>query len=193
MARLHEGELLTRPRTNPELEDASVSDEIVAAPQNAGVRERVPEIVLAQIGVRVEVDDDDVRILLLHRAERAERDEVLATEEERTFPVLQDPRGPLLDHLERGLRGAERQLEVARVEDLRVSDEILVLRRRIGLNAEALLPHRGRPEAGARTERRGRIVGRPEEDRIRLAVGLVASDELTGLGSHRRFSSLSMS
>ena len=87
MAVLHEGELLAGAGTDAELVDAVVSDEVVDATQDTGVRERIAEIVLAQIGVGVEVDDDDIRVLLLDGSERPERDEMLAAKEERTLAV----------------------------------------------------------------------------------------------------------
>ncbi len=172
-----ERELLLRAGPDTELEDAPVTQQVMAPPHHAGVGKRVAEVVRAQVGMGVEVKDVEIRMARTGRAHRAERDEVFAAEEDGDLPRSENPRRFGFDHLERGIRRAERQLQVARVVDGAIP-QVPVEIGRIGLDAERLVANRRRAEARPRTVGGGRIEGRAEKDGPCRVKATVASDEV---------------
>lgn len=161
-----------------ELEDAAVADDLPDAADDRRVREAVAEVFLAQVRVRVEVDDGDVGVLFVHGAEGRQRHEVLAANEERQLAVRDDVPRARFDVRERTLRVAEAELEVAAVKDFRVL-EVEVLIRAVRLEAVRLRAHRAARKARARTVRRRRVEWRAvEHDAALLVVAFTAEEGL---------------
>ena len=79
--------LLALAGADAKLEDAARPDEVITAAQHARVGEGLPEVPLAQVGVRVKVDDGEIGIALDRSAHRAEGDKVLAADHQRQFAV----------------------------------------------------------------------------------------------------------
>ena len=124
-----------------------------------------------------------VGIALCHSAHGAERQKVLAAQKQRQLACVQDLLCPAPDIRQGGLGRAEAKLQIAAVKD-GVIQQIPVLIGAVGFDAEALVPHGGRAEAGARPEGRGGVKGRAEEDDLRLVKGGVAADEGLDVLSH---------
>ena len=147
MARLHEVKLVLRAGAYSELPYPAVAEDVVAAAHDACVGEAHAKVVLTQVGVRVEVDYPQVGMAFRGGADGAERDKMLAAEQERRLPGVEDLRRLRLDHVERAVRRAERQLQVPGVVYKRVRLQVPVLVRRVRLDSEGLRAHGGRPKA----------------------------------------------
>ena len=156
----------------------------MAATHDAGMRELHAKIILAQVRMCVEMDYAQVRVALRDGADAAERDEMLAAEQERDFPGVKDLRGALFNHVERGIGRTERKLKIARVEHGSIFGKVAVLEHRVCLYAERLGAHRRRPEAGPGAEARRGVVGSSEQHDLRIFERTVASYELARLGFH---------
>ena len=71
-------ELAALTRADAELMNAAVANQIVAAADDAGVRQTDAQILVAKVGVGVEMDDVHVGVHLQNFAESAQSDKVLA-------------------------------------------------------------------------------------------------------------------
>ncbi len=107
-----ESEFLPVAAADAELMDAAVAQNVVAAADHAGVTELRAEVVVAQIGVGVEVDDVQIGVFLCSRPDRAEGDQMLAAEQDRHFIGLEDLLRPSLNVGQSRLRRAEAELQI---------------------------------------------------------------------------------
>ena len=71
-----------------ELMDVAVPYQLVAAAQHAGMAELCAQIVVPQVGVGIEVDDVQIRVFLHRSPHRAQRDQMLAAQQQRELAVL---------------------------------------------------------------------------------------------------------
>ena len=101
---------------------------------------------------------------------------MLASEQKRDLSRGKDFLRTRLDHLQRAVGRAERQLKVAGVEERKIL-KLAVLQRRIGLDAKRLRTNRRRSEPRARTETRGGVVRRAKQDNLRLLLVFRRADE----------------
>ena len=106
------GELKFLPVTaaDTELVDAPVADQIMAAAQHAGVAQLRAEVIVPQIGVSVKMYDMQIGIFAHRRAHRAQRDKVLATQQQRQLSVAQNFRRAGLNVYKGTLAGTKAQL-----------------------------------------------------------------------------------
>ena len=100
-------ELIPFSAADAKLVDTSISQQFMTAPQDAGMGQLCPQIVIPQIGVGIEMDDVEVRILLHHRPHRPQCDQMLATQQQRKFPVPQYTGGTVFNIRQCRLRAAE--------------------------------------------------------------------------------------
>ena len=149
----------------------------MAAAEHTGVAQLRAEVVVPQVGMGIEVNDLELRVLRGDGAYGAERYEVLTAEKQWQLAILQDLRRAGLDVLKGHLTGSEAELEVPAVKYLRVH-KILILIWTVGLEAEALVTHRRRAEACARSEARGRIKRRTVEYDICFLVARITADKV---------------
>ena len=159
-----------------ELVDAPVADDVPDAPQYGRVGEAGVEVFLAQVGVRVEVDDGEVRVFLVRGAQRGQRHEVLAADEEGEAAGSEDVPRARLDISERLLRVAEGELEVAAVEDRRVL-KVEILIGAVRLESVGFGAHRAAREARTGAVARRRVERRAEEHDAALLEGAVAAEK----------------
>lgn len=141
--------------------DAPIAQQIVATANDGGMGQTLAEVVIAQIGVCVEMDDVQLRIFLHHGAHSAERDQMFAAEHDWHLSSFQDLSGTRADLFEHSLGVAKRQQQVAAVEHGDVF-EVLVLIRAVGLNAVTFRANGARAKARARTKRRRPSNGAPK-------------------------------
>ena len=172
--------------------DAPVAHQLVAAPQHAGVAQLCAQIVVAQVGVRVKVDNVYLRVMSEYRAEAAQRHQMLAAQQHGQLAVPQDHLRPLLDVAQRLLRAAEAQLQIAAVEH-RVVRQVRVLIGAVRLQHEALVPHRRRAKPRAGAEGRRGVKRRAEQHDGRVLVKPVAADKGLNVPLQRHYSSTSSS
>ena len=149
----------------------------MAAAEHTGVAQLRAEIVVPQVGVGIEVNDLELRVLRGNGTYGTERHKVLTAEEQWQLAILQDLRRACLDVLKGHLTGSEAELEVSAVKYLRVH-KVLILIWAVGLETEALVAHRRRAEACARTEARGRVKRRAVEYDVCFFVVCVTADKV---------------
>ena len=159
--------------------------EIEATVHHGRMGEGVAEVIFAEVGVGVEMDDGELVAALREGPDRAEGDEMFAAEHDGKLAGVEDLRGALFDEVEGGAGGAEGKLHVAGIEDRRAV-EVLVLIGGEGLDAEGLVADGGRAETGAGTIGGGGVVGRAENDGLRVREGGGATDEMLDVGFHGR-------
>ncbi|MNJ64294.1 hypothetical protein D3C77_602380 [compost metagenome] len=71
--------------------------------------QRLAFILIAKIGMRVDMNDGQVRILLIHRLNDRPANEVLPAQADRELAVLQQTANIVADHIKTAGRVAERQ------------------------------------------------------------------------------------
>lgn len=130
-----------------ELVDASVADEVMAAAQDTGVAELCAQIVVPQVGVGIKVDDVEVGVLFHHGPHGTQRDQMLAAQQERELAVVQDLCRAALDVGQCALAGAEAELQIAAVEDVKIG-QVGVLVGAVSLQTVAFVPDGSRAEPG---------------------------------------------
>ena len=172
-----EAELLPLAAPDAELVDAAIAEEVMAAAEHTGVAEMRAEVVVPQVRMSIEVNDFEIRILRSDCAHGTEGHEVLTAEQQWQLAILQDLRRAGLDVLKRHLARTEAEFEVSAVKYLRIH-EVPVLIRAVGLEAEALVPHRRRAEACPWTEAGGRIKRRAVEHDVGFLVARVTADKV---------------
>ena len=108
--RTRKAELLPLAAPDAELVDAAIAEEVMAAAEHTGVAQMRAEVVVPQVGMGIEVNDLEIRILRSDRAYSTERYEVLTAEQQWELFVLQDLRRAGLDVLKGHLARAEAEL-----------------------------------------------------------------------------------
>ena len=108
-----------------ELMDAAVAHQLMAAAQHAGVAQLCTKVVVPQVGVGVEVDDVEVRVLLYRSPHGPQRDQMFAAQQQRELAVCQNLGGAALNVRKGRLAGAEAELQVAAVEDVEVGQLVV--------------------------------------------------------------------
>ena len=164
--------------------DAAVSHKLVAAAEHTGVAELGSQIVVPQVGVGVEVDDVEIRVLLHCSPHGPQRDQMFAAQQQRELAVCQNFGGAALNVGKGRLTGAEAELQVATVEDVEVG-QVGVLVGAVGLQPVALVPDGSGAEPGTGAVAGGGIVGRTVQHDAGGAVAAVAADEVFNVGSHQ--------
>ena len=176
MARPCPVELLAVAGAYAELVYASVAYDVVAAAQHAGVGELYAEVVLAQVGVGVEVYDVHVGEDLMHLAEGTERHEVLAAYHEGCLAVGEYLCRVLRYGVECRLCRAHGQFEVAAVEDADVLQRAVEVWR-VRLQSVRLVAHCRTAEACAGAVAGGGVEGCAEEDHLCFLIVCLAAYE----------------
>ena len=129
-----------------ELMDAAIPYQLVAAAQHAGVAELCAQIVVPQVGVGIEVHDMQIRVFLHRSPHRAQRDQMLAAQQQRELAVFQNFLCPGPDVCQGQLAGAKAQLQVAAVKHVKVRQVGVLVQSNFGatedfvLNGEAVGP-----------------------------------------------------
>ena len=164
--------------------DAAVPYQLVAAAQHTGVAELCAQIVVPQVGVGVKVDDVQVGVFLHRSPHRAQGDQMLAAQQQRELAVLQNFLCARLDVRQRQLAGAEAQLQVAAVKDVKVR-QVGVLVGAVGLQAVALVADGRRAEPGTGAVAGGGIIRGTVQHDAGGTVAAVAADEVFNVGSHQ--------
>ena len=167
-----------------ELMDAAIPYQLVAAAQHTGVAELRAQIVVPQVGVGVKMHDMQIRVFLHRSPHSAQRDQMLAAQQQRELAVLQNLLCPGLDIGQCQLAGAEAQLQIAAVEHVKVG-QVGVLVGAVGLQTVALVADGGRAEPGTGAVAGGGIVGGTVQHDAGGAVAAVAADEVFNVGSHQ--------
>ena len=167
-----------------ELVDVPVADQLMAAAEDTGMAEPGTEVVVPQVGVCVEVDDVQVRVLLHGGPHGPQRDKMFAAQQERELAVLQDLFGAGFDVGQRRFAGAEAKLQVAAVENVEVG-QVGVLIGAVSLQTIALVPDGGRAEPGTGAVAGGGIIRRTVQHDAGGAVAAVAADKGLNVGLHQ--------
>ena len=175
-----------------ELMDVPVADQLVAAAEDTGMAEPGTEVVVPQVGVCVEVDDVQVRVLLHGGPHGPQRDQMFAAQQERELAVLQDLFGAGFDVGQRRFAGAKAKLQVAAVENVEVG-QVGVLIGAVSLQTIALVPDGGRAEPGTGAVAGGGIIRRTVQHDAGGAVAAVAADKGFNVGVKHQCSSTSRS
>ena len=79
-----------------ELVDMAVAYQFPRAAHDRRVRERLTQIILPEVSVRVEMDDVQIRIFRCYCLNSAQRDQMLAAQHDGQFAVSQDLRSQAL-------------------------------------------------------------------------------------------------
>ena len=132
----------------------------------------------------VKVDDVQVGVFLHCSPHRAQRDQMLAAQQQRELAVAQDLGGAGLDVGQSALAGAEAQFQVAAVKHVKVR-QVGVLVGAVGLQTVALVADGGRAEPGTGAVAGGGIVGGTVQHDAGGAVAAVAADKVFNVGSHQ--------
>ena len=82
------GKLFLFPGADSELMDPSVSQNLPAAPDDAGVGKFHTQIVLSQIRVGIQMDDMKIRVLPCHGPDASKGHKMLSSDQKRKFSVL---------------------------------------------------------------------------------------------------------
>ena len=167
-----------------ELMDTAIPYQLVAAAQHTGVAELRAQIVVPQVGMGIEVDDVQVGVFLHRSPHRAQRDQMLAAQQQRELAVLQNFLCPGLDIGQRQLAGAEAQLQITAVEHVKIG-QVGVLVGAVSLQTIALVPDSRRAEPGAGAVAGGGIVRRTVQHDAGGAVAAVAADKVLNVGVHQ--------
>ena len=150
----------------------------MAAAQHTSVAELRAQIVVPQVGVGVEVHDMQIRVLLHRSPHGTQCDQMLTAQQQRELAVLQNFLCPGLDIGQCQLAGAEAQLQIAAVEDVKIG-QVGILVGAVGLQTIAV--------AG------GGIVGGTVQHDAGGAVAAVAADKGFNVGVKHQCSSTSRS
>ena len=167
-----------------ELVDVPVADQLMAAAEDTGMAEPGTEVVVPQVGVCVEVDDVQVRVLLHCGPHGPQRDKMFAAQQERELAVLQDLFGAGFDVGQRRFAGAEAKLQIAAVENVEVG-QVGVLIGAVSLQTIALVPDGSRAEPGTGAVAGGGIIRRTVQHDAGGAVAAVAADKGLNVGLHQ--------
>ena len=97
------------------------------------------QIIVPQVGVGVKVDDVEVRVFLHGSPHGAQRDQMLTAQQQGELAVLQNLSGPGLNVGKGQFAGAEAELEVAAVKDVKIG-QVGVLVGAVSLQTIALVP-----------------------------------------------------
>ena len=104
----------------------------MAAAEDTGVAELGTQIIVPKIGVGVKVDDVEVRVFLHGSPHGTQRDQMLTAQQQGELAVLQNLSSPGLNAGKGQLAGAEAELEVAAVKDVKIG-QVGVLVGAVGL------------------------------------------------------------
>ena len=142
------------------------------------------EIVIPQVGVSVKMDDVQVGVFLHRSPHGTQCDQMLTAQQQRELAVLQDLLCPGLDIGQCQLAGAEAQLQIAAVEDVKIG-QVGILVGAVGFQTIAFVSDGRRAEPCARAVASGGIVGRTVQHDAGGAVAAVTADEVFNVGLHQ--------
>ena len=180
-------EFLTVAAADAELVDAPVPHQLMAPAHHARMAQPRPQVIVAQVRVRVKMDDVQGGKMPHRRPHAAQGDKVLAADEQRQLAGPEDLPGAGLYRLQGHLGAAEAQLQVAGVKNGGIR-QVPVLVRAVGFKAKAFMPDGGGPEAGARAEAGGRVKGGAEKDDGSFFKLRIAADERFNIPFHQSVS-----
>ena len=153
----------------------------MAAAEDTGVAELGTQVVVPKIGVGVKVDDVQVRVFFHGSPHGPQGDKVFAAQQQRQFAVLQDLGGPGLDVAQGQLAGAEAELQIAAVKDVKIG-QVGVLVGAVSFQTVALVPDGTGAESGTGAVAGGGIVGGTVEHDVGGAVAAVAAQNGFNVG-----------
>ena len=167
-----------------ELMDAAVAHQLMAAAQHAGVAQLCTKVVVPQVGVGIKVHDVQIRIFLHSSLHGTQRHQMFTAQQQRELAVLQDLLCAGFDVRKGALAGAEAQLQIAAVEDVKIG-QVGILVGAVGLQTIAFVSDGRRAEPCARAVAGGGIVGRTVQHDAGGAVAAVTADEVFNVGLHQ--------
>ena len=121
--------------------------------------------------------DVKIRIFLCRRPQASQCHQMLSADHKWDLSILQDLRGTRLDLVQRHLRTAHSQFQVAAVI-YDIFRQLFVLIRAVDFQPVRIISHRLPGEPGSRTEGCGGVKGRSEQDNFRRLILSIASDKV---------------
>ena len=180
-------EFLPQAAADAELMDPAVAKQVMAAADDTGMAQPCPQIIVPKIGVGIEMDDMEVRILFQGRPERSQGDKVFPAQEEGQLAVGKDGCGPFLDGRKSCLGTAEAQFQIAAVKDGRIL-QVPVLIGAVRFQSETLMTDGRRAETGPGTETRRGIKGGAEQDDAGFVIRRITGQKSFHIGCQGHFS-----